>query len=69
MTATYIIMGSYQGRKLEPIDEADSPLGANALLQEYRLAFGQGWALTIKRVEQDNAEKLQDDEDALPTHR
>lgn len=49
----YKIMGSYKGGPLEEIDEATNPADASFLLAEYRLAFGAGWELTIKREKQD----------------
>jgi hypothetical protein len=52
--AVYVIRGSYRGGPLkEPIDEAENPVEANEMLQEYRMAFGKEWELTIVREERD----------------
>lgn len=45
----YRIMGSYRGAPLEPIDETEDPVEAAQMLYEYKLAFGEGWYLTIVR--------------------
>lgn len=42
----YKIMGKYQG-VTEVVDEADTRPEAQALLAEYRLAFGPKWTLWI----------------------
>jgi len=46
----YKIMGSYRGGPLEELDEADNREDALFLVREYRLAFGDGWAITLKRT-------------------
>jgi hypothetical protein len=45
--ATYRIWGSYQGKKRELIDTATNPKSAIYLKNEYQMAFGKDWRLTI----------------------
>lgn len=46
----YLIMGKYlPTNKSEEIDSADSMEEAVLLLNEYKTAFGNDWALSIKR--------------------
>ena len=45
---SYVIFGMYQGTT-EEIDSFDSLREANAMLREYRLSFGGGWQLWVKR--------------------
>jgi hypothetical protein len=40
------IIGSYQGQK-EVIDWAKTETEANYLANEYRIAYGAGWSITI----------------------
>jgi hypothetical protein len=43
------IMGKYQG-KTEEIDSAETRSEADYLLGEYRLAYGAGWKLWVKKT-------------------
>ncbi len=43
------IIGVYQGNK-EVIDSAETKEGARYLVNEYRIAFGQGWSISFKRA-------------------
>ena len=46
----YKIMFEYPGQEPEEIDEADTQEDADYLLGEYRLAYGPGSKLWIKKV-------------------
>jgi len=41
------IMGRYNGGDVEEIDEFDDRSVAEAMLDEYSMAFGQGWELWV----------------------
>lgn len=43
----YKIMGRYKGGSPEEIDEFDNRPEAERMLDEYSMAFGQGWELWI----------------------
>lgn len=45
----YKIMGKYSGLPIEEVDSAPTRSEATKLLSEYRMAFGAGWSLSIKR--------------------
>lgn len=45
----YIIRGKYERCPWEQIDEFDTKEEAESMLKEYRLAFGSGWLLEIKK--------------------
>ena len=45
----YNIIGLYRYNDAEVIDTADNRIEAIKLVQEYRLAFGDGWIIKIKR--------------------
>ena len=45
----YSIIGVWQGCMPEELDTADTKQDAIDLAREYRIAFGQGWAITIKQ--------------------
>lgn len=44
----YIIRGKYPGCAWEDIDEFETKAEAEAMLREYRAAYGPEWSLTIK---------------------
>ena len=44
----YRIVGSYQGKPEEVIDQFRTKKEAELMLAEYSLAFGSGWTLNIK---------------------
>jgi hypothetical protein len=46
----YLIMGKYKNSPAEEIDHADTRQGADYLLGEYRMAYGSGWRLWVKRI-------------------
>ena len=43
------ILGTYQGQT-EVIDETDTLNDARYLVSEYRLAYGSGWFIRLRRV-------------------
>lgn len=45
----YKIWGKYQGQPWEVIDTFATRREAELMLAEYRLAFGSGWVLEIRR--------------------
>lgn len=45
MTKQIKIWASYQGRAAEEVDLADSWQEARGMVSEYRMAYGQGWAV------------------------
>lgn len=45
----YKIIGKYRGQS-EVIDEAGTLKEANYLANEYRIAYGQGWTIIIKKI-------------------
>lgn len=45
----YKIMGRYRDNEPEEIDEFDDRSVAEAMLDEYSTAFGQGWELWVRR--------------------
>lgn len=45
----YNIIGKYQRNAAEIIDTAETMAEARTLLAEYRMAFGTGWSLTIRK--------------------
>jgi len=49
MTYSYKIIGTYRG-KSEEIDIADDRKEAEYLRNEYALAYGSEWVVTIKEV-------------------
>ena len=50
MTKTvYKIRGKYHGCPWEDIDEFDTKEEAQAMLSEYRMAYGPEWRLCIKK--------------------
>jgi hypothetical protein len=46
----YLILGRYHGQSEEEIDSADTLDDARYLAREYRLAFGQGWTIRVRRT-------------------
>lgn len=46
----YLIMGKYASRAEEIVDDFDTKAEARKMLTEYRLAYGKGWRLRIKKV-------------------
>lgn len=48
-TIEYRIMGKYSGNPLEEIDSFPTRSEARNMLAEYRMSFGAGWSLSIKR--------------------
>lgn len=52
----YRIMGAY-GTTTEEIDEAETLEEANRLVAEYRMAYGEGWAIWIE-VRTNNTQEL-----------
>jgi len=44
------IRGKHPGQPREDIDVFDTREEALKMLREYRMAYGPGWLLTIKRV-------------------
>ena len=45
----YSIIGVWQGCMPEELDTAETKREALELVREYRMAFGRGWAITIKQ--------------------
>ena len=45
------IMGSYDYGEAEEIDTTDTREGADYLLDEYRMAFGEGWIIWTEEQE------------------
>jgi hypothetical protein len=45
----YLIMGQYEGRDAEEIDEFDTRKEALQMLAEYQLAYGSGWRLWVRK--------------------
>lgn len=45
----YKIMGRYEGADTEEIDTTETKEEAEYLLSEYRLAYGNGWQLWIRK--------------------
>jgi len=45
----YEIVGEYQGQS-EVLDTADTQIKAKWLAHEYKIAFGNSWTITIRRV-------------------
>ena len=46
---TYEILGLYKFNEVEVIDTADSRLEAIRLVNEYTMAYGNGWTIKYKR--------------------
>lgn len=46
----YAIMGKQGSNPAEVVDTFESIKEARAMVQEYRMAFGYGWNLWIKRT-------------------
>lgn len=49
----YEIRGKYPGLPWETIDEFETKDEARAMLKEYRLAYGPGWRLTIRKAKEE----------------
>jgi hypothetical protein len=47
----FIILGKLTGRPQEEIDQFESRTEAEAMLSEYRHAFGPGWILWVEERE------------------
>jgi len=49
MRTVYLILGRYQGNT-EEIDETEDRKDAVYLRGEYAMAYGAGWAISIKKI-------------------
>jgi|TARA_R100000482_G_scaffold109696_1_gene51953 hypothetical protein len=48
----YEVIGTYQNCSPEVLDEAHTKEYALMLMREYKVAFGEGWKIYIKKVRQ-----------------